>query len=267
VRGTVPSNQSEAEVPEAHPEEVPEAHPEEVPEAHHHWFEPVAEHLGAAYLRYSFTKGTVQEVDHVVEVLGLEPAMRVLDVGCGPGRHSHELARRGIVVHGIDISTRFIELATTSAPDGATFQRLDARTMPFDGEFDAVICLCQGAFGLMTADGEDGRVVAGMARALRPGGRLALSAFNAYFAVKYHEGATFDAGTGISHERTEVRDPAGVAAEIDLWTGCYTPRELRLLLTAHGLVVDGISSVEPGAYGNLPPTTESPEFLVAATRP
>ena len=51
---------------------------------------------------------------------------------------SHELARRGFVVHGVDISERFVELARSSAPDGATFERLDARTMPFDAEFDAV---------------------------------------------------------------------------------------------------------------------------------
>ena len=56
------------------------------------------------------------------------------------------------------------------------------------------------------ADGEDDAVVAGMAQALRPGGRLALSAFNAYFAVKYHDDADFDAATGVSHERTEIRD-------------------------------------------------------------
>ena len=231
-----------------------------------HWFEELADHMGEAYLRYSFTKGTVQEVDHIVEVLRLAPGDRVLDVGCGPGRHAHELAQRGIVVHGIDISERFIEIAARDAPPGATFQRLDARSLPFDAEFDAVICLCQGAFGLMTARGEDGVVVAGMVRALRPGGRLALSAFSSYFVVKYHDDASFDADSGVSHERTEIRSETGVVRSVDLWTGCYTPRELRLLLDAHGLDVGSISSVEPGAYGSDPPSVESPEFLVIATR-
>lgn len=231
-----------------------------------HWFEPIAEHLGAAYLRYSFTKGTRQEVDHVMATLGLQPGDRVLDVGCGPGRHAHELARRGVTVHGIDISERFVDLARESAPEGATFERLDARALSFEAEFDAVICLCQGAFGLMTAGGEDEVVVAGMSRALRPGGGLVLSAFSAYFAVRYHEAATFDADLGVAHEVTEVRDEQGRGVEVDLWTGCYTPRELRLLLRAHGLEVVRISSVEPGAYGDEPPTTESAEFLVVARR-
>ena len=73
-----------------------------------HWFEPMASHMGRAYLRYSFTKGTMQEVDFLMRHLDLRPGQRVLDVGCGPGRHAHELARRGVVVHGIDISQEFI---------------------------------------------------------------------------------------------------------------------------------------------------------------
>lgn len=235
-----------------------------------HWFEDVADHVGAAYLRYSFTKGTRQEVEFLVPALGVEPGMRVLDVGCGPGRHAHALAEIGIQVHGIDVSERFVELARASAPPGATFQRLDARRLvdrdDLAGEFDAVICLCQGAFGLMTADGHDEAVVAGMARALRPGGRIALSAFSAYFVVKHWEGADFDAGTGVNHERTEIRSESGDVVETSLWTGCYTPRELRLIAAAHGLVVDSINSVEPGAYRYETPTTDTAEFLVLATK-
>lgn len=235
-----------------------------------HWFEPVADHLGAAYLRYSFTKGTKQEVDFLVPALGLAPGMRVLDVGCGPGRHAHELARRGLRVHGIDISSRFVELARRGAPEAATFERLDARAIGdharFHGAFDAVICLCQGAFGLMTAEGHDATVLAGMASALRPGGRLALSAFSSYFVARHWVDAEFDADTGVNHERTEIRDEAGVAVETSLWTGCYTPRELRLLCDAHGLSVDSVSSVEPGAYAFAAPTVDSAEFLLLATR-
>ena len=40
-----------------------------------HWFEPAADRMGASYLRYAHTKGTVQEVDHLVEVLRLRPGV------------------------------------------------------------------------------------------------------------------------------------------------------------------------------------------------
>jgi SAM-dependent methyltransferase len=232
----------------------------------HHWFEGLADHMGSAYLRYSFTKGTRQEIDFLVEVLELNSSTRVLDVGCGPGRHSHELARRGIPVHGIDISHRFIDIARAGAPTVATFERLDVRSMSFDGEFDRVISLCQGGFGLLSA-GQDEAVLASMKRALRDGGRIALSAFNAYFSVKYQTDATFDAVTGTAHEVTEIRSEQGEVASADLWTTCYTPRELRLLLAATGMSVENLWSVEPGRYDRTSPSVESPEYLIVAALP
>ena len=237
-----------------------------------HWFEPIADHLGAAYLRYSFTKGTRQEVDFLMEVLDLSPGSRVLDLGCGPGRHALELARRGVEVHGVDISATFVRLATQAATDagltGATFVRHDARDLDAlgVGEFDAAICLCQGAFGLMRSPGDDRAVLAGLAGRVRPGGRLALSAFNAYFSVKYHSESVFDADLGVSHERTVVKSESGHDREVDLWTGCFTPRELRLIADRTGWDVDEIWSVDPGAYRREVPTTESSEFLVLASR-
>ena len=237
-----------------------------------HWFEPVADHLGAAYLRYSFTKGTAQEVAFLIEVLGLDAGQRVLDVGCGPGRHAHALAAEGLEVHGVDISQRFVDLASAKAPSGASFARADARALTFDAEFDAAISLCQGAFGLTGGPGApldgDGTVLAGMARALRPGGRLAVSAFSAYFQMRYLEDHDrFDADAGVNHERTEVLDEHGAKAEVDLWTTCFTPRELRLLAAAAGLEVEAIWSVTPGAYRRDSPSSESPELLLVARRP
>jgi SAM-dependent methyltransferase len=242
-----------------------------------HWFEPVADHLGPAYLRYSFTKGTTNETAFLVATLGLAPGDRVLDVGCGPGRHAYELARLGMQVHGVDISRRFVDLATADAPDGATFERMDARRLGYDGEFDAAISLCQGAFGLVGAGpgaeahgsvvDPDGEVLAGMARAVRPGGRVAVSAFSSYFAVRYLEDQDdFDAGRGVNHERTTVRSEDGTDLDVELWTSCFTPRELRLLAALSGLEVLEVWSVSPGAYAPGPPDLDHPELLLVARR-
>ena len=233
-----------------------------------HWFEDVAAHARSAYLRYSFTKGTEQEVDFLVGALGLAPGARVLDVGCGPGRHAHALARRGIAVHGIDISQPFVDLANEGAPNElATFERLDARALAFDAEFDAAISLCQGAFGLLGGE-QDGEVLAGMGRAVRPGGLVAVSAFSAYFQLRYLEDTdTFDADTGVNHELATVKDEGGNDARFDLWTTCFTPRELRLLARVAGLTVRDLWSVTPGAYRADPPRVDAPEFLLVAQRP
>jgi SAM-dependent methyltransferase len=240
------------------------------------WFDPIAAHLGRAYWApgtgrvMAFTKGTEQEVEFLVGALGLEPGMHVLDVGCGPGRHALALARRGMAVVGVDRSADFIALARAAAVEQRVtvdFLEMDVRDLAFDGAFDAVICLCQGGFGLLGGRDEPA-VFARIASSVRPGGGLALSAFSAAFAVRFLEdGETFDPATGVLHEVATVRDPDGVERDFDLWTTCFTARELDLLAVGAGLEVEAVHGVTPGGYGARPPTLDHPELLLLARRP
>lgn len=243
--------------------------------------------MGSAYLRYSFTKGTVNEVDALIDLLGLRPGHRVLDVGCGPGRHGLALAAAGIDVVGIDVSSRFVELATEGAAQlpadaaAARFHVVDARQLADDdrfvASFDAVISLCQGAFGLAGGEGAldhlpgrelDEAILSGIGGALRPGGLCAVSAFSAYFQVRYLEDQdTFDVDRGVNHETTAVHDGDGAAIDADLWTTCFTPRELRLLARVVGLQPVVVHGVTPGDYGPFVPSLDRPEFLLVAQRP
>jgi 2-polyprenyl-3-methyl-5-hydroxy-6-metoxy-1,4-benzoquinol methylase len=237
-----------------------------------HWFEDLASHMKDAYLRYSFTKGTTHEVDFILETTGAEAGSAFIDVGCGPGRHSLELARRGMHVTGVDVSQDFIDIAQRQAAAeslfNTEFQRLDARDLSnhasLHAKFDFAICLCQGAFGLMVDDQHDVEILAGIRRSLKDNGVLVLSAFNAYFSVKHHADAEFDVFSGVSHETTDIRNEVGEVKNVDLWTGCYTPRELRMVFNLAGFDILSISSVEPGQYSNAECSTELPEFLVVA---
>ena len=232
------------------------------------WFNPIAEFLGPAYLKNAFTKGTPQEVDFLVDALGLEPGMRVLDVGCGPGRHALALAARGITVHGVDLSPEFVALAQEAATGfAATFEVLDVRDLAFTAEFDAAICLCQGGFGLL-GGADDEEVIGRIARAVRPGGGLAATAFSSYFALRWIEdGDAFDPATGVNHEVATLRNSVGDETTADLWTTCFTARELALVARAAGLVDVSISGVTPGDYGIRPVTLDRPELLLLARVP
>jgi SAM-dependent methyltransferase len=235
-----------------------------------YWFDAVADYLGPAYLRNAFTKGTEQEVDFLVDALALEPGMRLLDVGCGPGRHALALSRRGYDVVGLDHSTEFVRLAReAAAAEGlaVVFEELDVRELDRPEEFDAAICLCQGGFGLL--GGRDENDVFGrIAASVRPGGALAVSAFSAAFAVRHLEaGEEFDPATGVLHEVATVRNAEGVDAPFDLWTTCFTARELELLARAAGLTDIAVYGVTPGAYRAQAPTLDHHELLLCARRP
>jgi SAM-dependent methyltransferase len=234
------------------------------------WFNPLAAFLGPAYLRNAFTQGTEQEVGFLVDALGLAPGMRVLDVGCGPGRHALALARRGIEVVGVDLSPDFVALAranVSAETSSATFEIGDVRELAYDAEFDALICLCQGGFGLLGGV-DDEAVFERFTRALRTGGRLACSAFSSYFVVRHLEPHdAFDPTTGVNHERATLRDAEGKEREFDLWTTCFTARELRLLAMRAGLVMEAVYGVTPGRYARTPVSLDMPELLLLACRP
>jgi SAM-dependent methyltransferase len=123
---------------------------------------------------------TLRQVDFLVEELALAPRNSVLDVACGRGRHSVELARRGFRVTGVDLSPRSLELARAPADKAGTvveLRRLDMRELDYDGVFDAVINLFT-AFGYFREDVDNERVVQRIATALRPGGRFLLDTIN-----------------------------------------------------------------------------------------
>lgn len=233
------------------------------------WFNPIADFLGEAYLRAAFTRGTDQEVSFLVEALGLAPGAVVLDAGSGPGRHALALARRGVSVHALDASPTFCRMAAEAAraedlPVAVICQ--DVRTLHVTDTYDAVVCLCQGGFGLLGGT-EDEAVLGRLAASLRPGGRLALTAFSVAFAVRdLGPEERFDVATGVLEEATELRDGHGRRRPARLWTTCFTPRELRLLAGACGLEVLGVHGVRPGRYRRAQPTLADPELLLLARR-
>lgn len=116
--------------------------------------------------------------------------------------------------------------------------------------------------------GDDSTVLKRMAEAVKPGGRVVLTAFSALYEAAHNwRDATFDADAGIVHERTTVKDESGADHEVDLWTSVYTARELRLMALGVGLVPEAVWAAEPGAFGKKPPDLDHPELMLLAKRP
>jgi hypothetical protein len=92
-----------------------------------------------------------------------------------------------------------------------------------------------------------------------------VSAFSSYFAVHHLEATdTFDADRGVNHEVATVKSEDGADRDFDLWTTCFTPRELRLMAERAGLRTRDLWAVTPGAYAPNPPDLDHPEFLLVA---
>lgn len=114
------------------------------------------------------------EVLLVESLLGLTPAARVLDLCCGPGRHSLELAKRGYNVVGLDRTASYLEEARLRAERASLtvgFLQGDARTPAFDAEFDACINMYT-SFGYFDDETDDRKMAEAARQALVEGGQF-----------------------------------------------------------------------------------------------
>jgi ubiquinone/menaquinone biosynthesis C-methylase UbiE len=120
------------------------------------WEEFFDEHA-PQYMSNSFTQNTLAEADFIIGELNLPEGSRILDMGCGTGRHSVELAHRGYRMTGVDISSGMLSQAEKAAGEASVIVewiKSDATKFKSDKLFDAAICLCEGAFGLLGKDGD-----------------------------------------------------------------------------------------------------------------
>jgi SAM-dependent methyltransferase len=241
------------------------------------FYVPIGEFQGPEYRRNAFAVGTDEEVAALRAVTGLSAGHRVLDVGCGDGRHLRALATDGVVGTGVDVSPALVEAGRAAAErSGVDVELLvgDARRLPEvledrAGGFDVVWSLCQGALG--TSPATDPEVVEGLVRAVRPGGLVVVTLFHALFAARHlAPGDAFDTVGLVHHQTSEVRGPDHARRDFDLWTASYTVRDAQRLVADSGLELLSVRGVEPGAYGRRDDGEvglDDPELLVLARRP
>jgi len=227
----------------------------------------------AVYLENGFTRDTKREVDFVLEVLALEPGSSIIDVGCGVGRHTLEIARRGYAVTGADLSPGMLDRARrVAAAEGlsATWVQTDAmRSLP-PGPFDAAICLCEGAFCLLSAGDDpfehDLAILRNASASLARGGRLLLSALN---GMRFLRAATeedvaagrFDPITMTEQHEMEFDTPQGRRA-VPVRERGYVATELRLLVQNAGFEVQALWGGTAGRFARRPPELDEMELMI-----
>jgi 2-polyprenyl-3-methyl-5-hydroxy-6-metoxy-1,4-benzoquinol methylase len=248
------------------------------------WYESLFENYGVSYDKENFTHGTNGECDFIEQEIGFNKNAKILDIGCGTGRHDIELAKRGYQITGVDLSESQLTRAREKAVNfnlKINFQKHDARNLPFENEFDLVMMICEGAFPLMETDEMNFEILKNAAKALKSGGKLVFTTLNGLFplfhSVKDFLASTSEAGNATydknsfdlmtfrDHNITTVTDDSGNPKVLDCNERYYVPSEITWLLNSLKFKKIDIFGAKLGAFGrNGKLTTEDFEMLVIA---
>lgn len=250
------------------------------------WYEELFENYAKGYDGEEFTKGTMRECDFIEKEINYDKRVTILDIGCGTGRHSIELTKRGYSVTGIDLSEAQLQRAMEKARAESLkidFQKHDARAPHFSNAFDLVIMLCEGGFSLMETDEMNFLILQNADRALKNKGKIIFTTLNGlfplfhsvkdFFADKKKDGVaaykdnTFDLMTFRDHNVTEFVDDSGNKKSLVCNERYYVPSEISWLLKSLGFKSIDIFGAKLGAFSrNDPLTTEDFEMLVIAEK-
>lgn len=250
------------------------------------WYETLFENYGQKYDSESFTQGTVGECDFIEQEIDFNKSLRILDIGCGTGRHSIELSKRGYNITGIDLSDSLLARAREKAEKQGLkidFLKHDARDLPFVNEYDLVIMICEGAFPLMETDEMNYQILKSATKSLKEHGKLIFTTLNGLFPLfhsvkEFHSSTseegnatyrsnTFDLMTFRDHNITEFVDDDGNKKELECNERYYVPSEISWLLKTLGYTKIEIFGAKLGAFSrNDKLTTEDFEMLVIAEK-
>ncbi len=213
-----------------------------------------------------------QEVGFLIELMDLKPDEAILDVASGAGRHALELARREFTrVTAVDLSDQLLAIGKRSAKAlglEVQFVKGDARKLQFKEEFDAAFILGGGAFGLMESDRENTAILDSTFRALKPGGRVVLSAMNLLHLIKHNEDLSgFDPQTNYLATTERVQIEGDVVEELPLHERYYVFPGLKKDLERAGFRNIMGFGADAGRFSGNAITTDSPEILMYAAKP
>ncbi len=249
------------------------------------WYEKLFDNYGKKYDKEIFTQGTIGECDFIEKELNYNKSLIILDVGCGTGRHSIELSKRGYMLTGIDLSESQLEKAREKAIANnlrIDFLRHDARNLPFENRFDAAIMLCEGGFPLMETDEMNFEILKNVTKSIKNSAKLIFTTLNGLFPLhhsinefhgeNHHEGAhykseTFDLMTLRDYNITTLIDDDGNEHKLECNERYYVPSEITWLLKSLGFKKVEIFGAKIGAYSREDKlTTEDYEMLVVAEK-